>query len=223
VEEFNLKEWDEKRAYEMYLTNFRRLRNFCDKSSFDCVWATVGWTTALDKHASKMVIESTMARALRTTIGESTLAKNTEAAAAAAATATTATATAPSSPTSSIRVLDRWSSTVELGKKEMVDAAHYDNFANRQDLARLMGIICESFETSDTTALPLPPGRLEDSRKEGGNFCRTVYGSCMTEGYVFSRRYCAPEIFGQTGRETWQYTCHWAKKEFQCEQGESKN
>ena len=206
IDEFSLKVWNEKKAYELYLANFRRLRSFCDKSSLDCVWATVGWTSEGENlHVSKIEIESTMARALRTTLlSDSNVVK----------TSTSVMHTT----SSSIHVLDRWSSSMEMGKKEMVDRAHYDNFANRQDLARLMGIICESFETSDdTTDLVLPPGRLDDSRKEGGDFCRVVIGSCITEGYVFSRRYCAPEIFGQTGRETWKYTCHWAKKEFQCE------
>ena len=99
----------------------------------------------------------------------------------------------------------------------ILPGTHYDNLSNREDVARLMGILCEAFETGKENVVT-DLKRLKDSRKKGGDFCREVTAdNCMTEGYTFSKRYCSNDILGVTGRATWKFTCTWKTKPYQCD------
>jgi len=192
----NLTEWNAALAYKLYLQNFKDLIEYCDNAPIECIWVTMSWAHGFDKHVTTSQIASTMTGALTEALKSKTKDGSTK---------------------HSVRVLDRWFSSIQVGGSDMVDNAHYDNLSNREDLARLMGIMCEQFELDhEVKKLPLPPGRLEQSRKDGGTFCRLVIDKCMTEGIVFSRRYCAPKILGITGRRTWKYTCQWKTKVYQC-------
>ena len=189
---FGLKKWNKKNAYELYVNDFTKMIKYCESGDFKCVWVTMSWANFIDTTTSQV-----------------------------AATMTLALNQALTSSHHSVRVLDRWFSSIQVGGSDMVDSAHYDNLSNREDLARLMGIMCESFELGKEP-LELPPGRLLESRKDGGAFCRVIFDKCMTEGIIFSRRFCAPKILGITGRGTWKYTCQWRTKEFTCE-GHNRN
>lgn len=189
-------------AYKLYLKRFETFVKYCNnapqttnRKKLACTWVTMSWAQETVSSISEgdptvASVSSTIMKALNVALKQDAH--------------------------SSVTVLDRWMSSRQLGNSDMVDSAHYDNLSNREDLARLMGIICESFETGEDSTVVLPK-RLMESRGKGGKFCRIVVDKCMTEGYSFSKRYCSNNILGVTGRQTWKFTCRWKIKKYTCD------
>ena len=217
----DLTNWDKIAAYNLYLQLFQKLVTYCNRAAgrggsssggggggggsggggtLECTWVTMSWAQPSTYSSSDVAVtdvSNTITQALNMAL------KN--------------------DLHRSVTVLDRWMSSRQVGNSDMVDSAHYDNLSNREDLARLMGIMCEPFETGKEQLITFP-GRLKASRVKGGEFCRSVVDMseeekisfCMKEGYTFSKRYCSNTIAGVTGRSTWKYTCRWKTKNYMC-------